>query len=191
VYSDLLAAAHATLGNSAGIACILGTGSNSCFYDGEKITEHIPPLGFILGDEGSGAVLGRKLLADFLKKIMPYHLSEKFQKQFPLKYSDFLESTYRKEKPNQFLARFVPFLRENIHERYCTTLVEESFDDFIKRNISGYTSFENFPVTFVGSVAFYFQEQLKNVLKSNHLQLNKVMKEPLNGLITFYTENKI
>ncbi len=191
VNSDLLAAAHATLGKSSGIACILGTGSNSCFYDGNTITEHIPPLGFILGDEGSGAVLGQKLLADFLKGIMPIHLSEKFKIQFPMDYPEFMEKVYRNEKPNQFLAGFVPFLQENIHDEYCLQTLEDSFEEFVKRNILRYSQFRDVPITFVGSVAFYFREQLVNVLEKNNLQPGRIVKEPLEGLITLYTKNKL
>jgi glucosamine kinase len=188
VQSDLLAAARSTLGNETGIACILGTGSNSCFYNGEEIVKHVPPLGFILGDEGSGAVMGRKLIGDFLKGIMPERVAEIFKTSFQLTYADFLDSVYKKDKPNQFLAQFVPFLHENISEEYCTQLVEKSFEEFVLRNISGYSGFRELPICFVGSVAFYFQAQLKNVLEKNHLQIKTVLKEPLNGLIKFHTE---
>jgi N-acetylglucosamine kinase-like BadF-type ATPase len=188
VESDLLAAARATLGKENGIACILGTGSNSCLYNGKEIIEHVPPLGFILGDEGSGAVLGRKLVADFLKGIMPEDIREKFKNQFSLAYADFLERVYKKEKPNQFLAQFAPFLHENIADEYCTNLVETSFEDFIKRNICRYSRFTEQPVCFIGSVAFYFQEQLKNVMERNHLEIKGIVKEPLNGLLKFHSE---
>ncbi|KAF0239140.1 MAG: hypothetical protein FD181_525 [Prolixibacteraceae bacterium] len=188
VQSDLLAAARATLGNKPGIACILGTGSNSCFYNGVEIVKHVPPLGFILGDEGSGAVMGRKLIGDFLKGIMPERIAEKFKTRFQITYADFLDSVYKKEKPNQFLAQFVPFLHENIADEYCLKLVEKSFGEFVRRNISGYSGFHELPICFVGSVAFYFQEQLKNVLGKNYLQIKAILKEPLNGLIKFHTE---
>lgn len=188
VQSDLLAAARATLGNETGIACILGTGSNSCLYNGKEIIEHVPPLGFILGDEGSGAILGRKIVADFLKGIMPENIAEKFKSSYHLIYADFLDSVYKKEKPNQFLAQFVPFLHENITDKYCVQLVEKSFEEFVLRNISAYSGFRRMPICFVGSVAFYFQEQLKNVLENYHLQIKTVLKEPLNGLIKFHTE---
>jgi N-acetylglucosamine kinase-like BadF-type ATPase len=190
VHSDLLAAAHATLGNSKGIASILGTGSNSCFYDGKKITKHVPPLGFILGDEGSGAVLGRKLLADYLKKIMPASLLKKFENQFHYNYPEFMEGVYKKEKPNLFLANFVPFIKENIEESYCMELIKTSFNEFVERNIFSYSNFREVPLAFVGSVAFYFQEQLKSVLDEKHLRLGTVLKEPLSGLVNYYQERK-
>ena len=188
VQSDLLAAARSTLGNEKGIACILGTGSNSCLYNGMEIVEHVPPLGFILGDEGSGSVLGRKLVGDFLKGVMPKNISEEFQNRFQITYADFMEGVYKNEKPNQFLAQFVPFVHENISNEYCVHLVEDSFQEFINRNISMYSGFREQDLSFVGSVAYYFQTQLKNVLNKNQLRLKTVLKEPLNGLLKFHTE---
>lgn len=190
VQSDLLAAARSTLGKEKGIACILGTGSNSCLYDGNKIIEHVPPLGFILGDEGSGAVIGRKLLGDFLKGILPEKIAEQFKIRFHLDYAGFMEGVYKKEKPNQFLAQFIPFLKENISEEYCTKLVETSFEEFINRNIRKYSGYQQQPICFVGSVAFYLEEQLKNVFAKNKLQIKTVLKEPLNGLLNFHTEKQ-
>ncbi len=191
VESDLLAAARATFQNEKGIACILGTGANSCLYNGEEITQHVPPLGFILGDEGSGAVLGRKLVADFLKGIMPEDLTDKFKKQYPINYAGFLERVYKKEKPNKFLAQFVPFLNENIDNEYCSRLVKDSFTGFIERNVKLYKNFAEQEISFIGSVAFYFQEQLQLVLKNNNLKLGKISKEPLEGLTQFHLKNRI
>ncbi|NQU52869.1 MAG: ATPase [Bacteroidetes bacterium] len=186
VYSDLLAAARATLGKERGIACILGTGSNSCLYNGKDIAEQVSPLGFILGDEGSGAVLGRKLVGDYLKGIMPENISQKFQKQYPFSYSEILENVYKKEKPNKFLARFVPFLNENKNDGYCNELVENSFNEFIQRNVKQYSDFNKLEISFVGSVAYFFQEQLKSVLSNNKLKLGVIVKEPLEGLTQYH-----
>ena len=188
INSDLLAAARATLGKNEGIACILGTGSNSCFYNGEKITRHVPPLGFILGDEGSGAFLGKRLLADYLKGIVPEKLSKKFQKEFPFDYTCFLEKIYQNEKPNHFLAQLAPFIHQNISEKYCSKMVEDSFMTFVERNIFQYQNYQKYPVCFVGSVAFYFQQQLKNVLTENYIQPYKILKEPLDGLLKYHLE---
>ena len=182
INSDLLAAARATLGRKKGIACILGTGSNSCLYDGINITEHVSPLGFILGDEGSGAVLGRKLVADYLKKLLPNELSIKFEKKYPLEYVDFLNRVYREEKPNTFLAQFVPFIKDD----YCSHLVECSFDELISRNISQYSEYQNLPVCFVGSVAHHFREQLVNVLEKRKILAGIILQEPLEQLKQFH-----
>lgn len=188
VNSDLLAAARATLFNKSGIACILGTGSNSCLYDGEKITGHVPPLGFILGDEGSGAVLGKLLVGDYLKKTMPAELAELFQEKYPMEYPVFLDKVYRQEKPNRFLAGFVPFLKENIKNEYCNNLIEKEFYSFIERNVAQYPGYETFPVSFVGSVAWYFQEQLKNVLLQRKMVPGVILKEPLQKLADFHLQ---
>jgi N-acetylglucosamine kinase-like BadF-type ATPase len=188
VQSDLLAAARSTLGKRKGIACILGTGSNSCLYDGEKIVEHVPPLGFILGDEGSGAVLGRKLLGDFLKGVMPKNISAKFGDRFQITYACFLEAVYKKDKPNQFLAQFVPFISDNLSDPYCSKLVEDAFDEFVERNIFMYPGYIEQPICFVGSVAYYFQDQLKKVVEKNQLQVKTVLREPMDGLLKFHTE---
>lgn len=189
VQSDLLAAVHATLGNKSGIACILGTGSNSCFYDGKKIVAHVPPLGYILGDEGSGANLGQQLIGDYLKSTMPVKLIRLFQKKYSMNYSEFINRVYWQERPNQFLADFVPFLSENIQNDYCQNLVENSFDSFISRNVAQYPDFEKYPICFVGSVAFYFQNQLKKVLLKRNLIPGIILKEPLLNLLKFHLQN--
>lgn len=186
IESDLLAAALATCGNKKGIACILGTGSNSCLFDGDKIIEHVSPLGFILGDEGSGAVLGRKLVGDYLKGMMPENLAKKFQEKFSYNYSELMDRIYKKEKPNKFLAQFVPFLSENITDNYCQQLVENSFEAFIKRNIKQYTNFSAVKIHFVGSVGYYFQSQLKQVLNRNNLKVGEILKDPLEKLVRFH-----
>jgi len=186
VKSDLLASARATLEKNEGIACILGTGSNSCFYDGNEIIAHVPPLGYILGDEGSGSVLGRKLVGDYLKGIMPDYLKEKFKNRFKYDYSDYLESIYKKEKPNHFLASFVPFLRENIEQNYSNKLLIDSFEEFVQRNIMQYPKNNEVKICFVGSIAFYFKEQLKLVLAEHNLQSGIILKDPLEGLIKYH-----
>jgi glucosamine kinase len=189
IQSDLLAAAHSTLGRNPGIVCILGTGSNSGVYDGISIVEHVPPLGFILGDEASGAVLGRKLLADYLKGVMPEQLSKEFKMQFNSGYAEFMDQVYKKDKPNRSLARYVPFIKQHIDEIYCEKLVENSMNEFVERNIAQYTNFKELPISFVGSVAYHFSSQLKKVFKKHHLKLREIEKDPMNGLIRYY-QNK-
>ena len=189
IENDLLAAARSTLGIQQGIACILGTGSNSCMYNGVEITENVKPLGFILGDEGSGAVIGKKLLADILKGIAPQKIISKFQSQFKLPYSDLMERVYKHDYPNRFLAGLVPFVAENISEKYCAKLVEDSFEEFLKRNIYQYPGYNEQPVSFVGSVAFHFQEQLRTVFDRNDVKLKNIMKEPMPGLLNFHSKS--
>lgn len=189
-HSDLLAAARATLGRQKGIACILGTGMNSCVYDGDKIQEHVSPLGFILGDEGSGAVMGRKLLGDLLKKVMPEELRNKLKSEYNLSAAEILERVYRKERPNLFLAGFTKFIYENINTIYCSDFVRNEFETFVDRNLLNYKESALFPICFVGSVAFYFHEILKEVLKSRSLICGKVLKDPMEGLIRFHTNQE-
>jgi glucosamine kinase len=191
VQSDLLAAAHATLGNNSGIVCILGTGSNSCLYNGRGITAHVPPLGFILGDEGSGAVLGRLLVGDYLKKTMPAELSRLFKIKFPYEYGEILNRVYRQEKPNMFLASLVPFLKENIEHAYCSNLINNSFDLFITRNVAQYEGYQEKDICFAGSVAYHFQEQLKWVFNKRNLRLGKIVKEPLLNLMEYHLKQPI
>lgn len=186
--SDLLAAAHATLGTKSGIACILGTGSNSCLYNGKEIIAHVPPLGFILGDEGSGAVLGRQLVGDYLKKTMPEELRNQFSQSYRIEYGEFLNRVYRQEKPNMFLAGFVPFLKKNINHAYCADLAENAFDLFVERNVSQYSGYENQPISFAGSVAYHFQEQLKSVFLKRNLKLGEIVKEPLINLMNHHLQ---
>ena len=188
VESDLLAAARATLGRTNGIACILGTGTNSCLYDGTQIKKHVPPLGYILGDEGSGTYIGRKLLADYLKKIMPVELAQRFRKRFPYDYGDFLNNVYKNENVRMYLAGFVPFIKENIQEAYCRGLVVESFETFVNRNVKHYPDYQKHKVSFIGSVAFYFQEQIGMVLAKENLQSGIILREPLEKLIQYHLE---
>ncbi len=191
VQSDLLAAAHATLGNNKGIACILGTGSNSCLYNGREITAHVPPLGFILGDEGSGAVMGRMLVGDYLKKTMPSELSREFTNKYPYEYGEILNRVYKQDKPNMFLASFVPFLNENIGQPYCSNLVKNAFDMFITRNVAQYEGYQEQDVCFAGSVAYHFQEQLKWVFNERNLRLGEIVKEPLLNLMEYHLKHSI
>jgi N-acetylglucosamine kinase-like BadF-type ATPase len=186
--SDLLAAARATCGKNQGIACILGTGSNSCLYNGEKIIEHVSPLGFILGDEASGAVMGRKLIGDYFKNAMPENLRNKFKTQYNINWQEILESVYKKPRPNTFLASFTTFLYENIKTDYCVSFVKDEFHAFIKRNILNYTGYENEEIHFIGSIAYFFQSELKNVLAQNNLVCGKIIQDPIKGLITFHSK---
>lgn len=153
--SDLVGAARALFGDTAGIACILGTGSNSALYDGGALAAQIPPLGFILGDECSGAVLGRTLLADCLKKQMPEKLRTLFIKEYNVELDAVLQNVYRNPQPNRYLASFAPFLTAHLDEAYCTELVRDSFRQFARRNILPLPDAQKYPLGFVGSIAWH------------------------------------
>jgi N-acetylglucosamine kinase-like BadF-type ATPase len=186
VNSDLLAAARSLCQNEEGIACILGTGSNSCHYDGEKIVRNIPSLGYILGDEGSGAVLGEKLLGDILKKQLSPVLIEDFHIAYPLlSMAEIIDRVYRKPLPNQFLAQFAPFLLNHISEPEIRQLVEDSFTEFIRRNILSYRPGQ-LPVHFTGSIAYHFRQNLEKACSPFHLQLGRITDSPLPGLIQYH-----
>ena len=186
VNSDLLGAARALLGKDKGIASILGTGSNSCLYDGEKIIANIPPLGFILGDEGGGAYLGKRLLADYLKGIMPADVSELFGSKYHAHKDLVIEKVYRGEFPNKYIASFVVFLKDNIHKLYCSQLVEDAFSNFINRNIRYYEGYDKLTISFTGSIAWHFNDMLRKVMNSYNLKLGEVIKEPAKRIMEFH-----
>lgn len=188
-HSDVVGAARALFGNNAGIACILGTGSNVCLYDGEKITGGVSPLGFILGDEGSGAVMGRKLLGDYFKEVMPVSICEKFTERFNITREEALNRVYRGEKPNQFLAQFTPFLSENADSAYCQEFVQRNFMEFFERNVTKIPNFSDFPIGFVGSVAWHFSQILINTADYYGFTNPVIIKDPIDGLERYYTKN--
>ena len=187
VNTDMLAVAHGLCQHEAGIACIMGTGSKSCDYDGKQIVSNVSPLGFILGDEGSGAVLGKLLVGDILKNQMTPELKEKFLKQFSLAPADIIDRVYRKPFPNRFLASLSPFLAQNIDEPCIHALVLGSFKSFLKRNVMQYENFRNSKVHFIGSVAFYYKTILAEAAQEMNIQLGTIIKSPMEGLIKYHS----
>lgn len=186
VFSDLMGAARSLCGNEKGIACILGTGSNSCLYDGVEIIRHTSPLGYILGDEGSGAVLGKQLVSDCLKGQLPADLCEKFLTQYELTPEIVLERVYKQPFPNRFLASLSRFLLENITEQPIYNIVYNSFRSFLIRNVMTYEDCEHYPIHCTGSIAYYYREVLKAAAISLHLTIGEVEKTPMPGLITYH-----
>ena len=186
VATDMLAAARGLCGREAGIACIMGTGSNSCYYDGESIVANVSPLGFILGDEGSGACLGKLMVGDLLKNQMNPELKEKFLAQFNLTPADIIDRVYRKPFPNRFLASLSPFLAQNISEPCVHDLVLNSFKAFFKRNIMQYENYQNLKVNLIGSVAYYYKEVLAEAAEAMGIQLGTIIQSPMEGLIKYH-----
>lgn len=184
--SDLLAAAHALCGDEAGIACIMGTGSNSCYYDGRGIVSNVSPLGFILGDEGSGAVLGKLLVGDCLKNQLSTALQEKFFKQFNLTRAEILDKVYKQPFPNRFLASLSPFLLQNIEEPMIHDLVLNSFKAFLRRNVMQY-DYKHNKVHFVGSVAYHYKSVLQEAAEELGITLGTIIKSPMEGLIAYHS----
>ncbi|MDR1517941.1 MAG: ATPase [Dysgonamonadaceae bacterium] len=187
VFSDLVAAAHALCGHRAGIACILGTGSNSCEWDGEKILAQISPLGFILGDEGSGGTLGKLLVGNALKNQLTPGLKEKFLSQFKLTTAEIINRVYRQPFPSRFLASLSPFLLENIGDKSICRIVEESFSDFFERNVKQY-DYRNNKVHLVGSIAWHYQAVLKSVAEKKGVAIGKIEQSPMAELIKYHRQ---
>ncbi len=187
VESDLLGAARALLGRSPGIACILGTGSNSCLYDGEKIVSNVPSLGFILGDEGSGAALGKRLVSDAFKGQLPELVRDHFLNLYELTLEEILDYTYRRPAANRFLASLVPFLKEHLWNPYVYSIVREEFKSFLKRNVALYRGSHSLPLSFTGSIAFHFADILREAAESQGLKVGKIEKNPMDGMISFHT----
>jgi len=185
IESDLLGAARSLFGRNKGIACILGTGSNSCLYDGQTIVENVSPLGFMLGDEGSGAVLGKKLVADCLKNQLPAEVKTKFMAQYELTPELILENVYKKPFPNRFLAGFAPFLLQNIEESSIFNLVYDSFDEFFVRNVMQYP-LEDVQVGFIGSIAFHFKDTLEIVASERGIEVAAIDQSPMEGLVKYH-----
>jgi len=186
IQSDLLGAARSLFQHEKGIACILGTGSNSCYYNGKVIEQNVSPLGFILGDEGSGAVLGKLFIADCLKNQLPVELQEKFLTSYELTPEIILENVYKKPFPNRFLAQFTPFLLENIEEPSVFNLVYDSFDAFLVRNVMQYP-LEDLLVGCVGSIAWYFRDTLEIVASERRIVISDIVQNPMNGLVKYHS----
>ena len=187
VDTDLLAAARALCGREPGIACILGTGSNSCYYDGEKVVDSVSPLGYILGDEGSGAVLGKLLVGDVLKKQLPEHLCQKFLDEYNMDRTKIINAVYRQPAANRYLAHFAPFLQKNIHEPAIHDLVFRAFTAFFVRNVESYKGYKELPVGFVGSIAFVQKPVLIEAAQARGITVGTIIQNPMEGLIRYHS----
>jgi glucosamine kinase len=189
VQHDLVGAAKALCGNEKGIACILGTGSNSCFYNGKRVAKNSPGLGFILGDEGSGTYLGKKVLQHYLYKTFDAELMDKFEAKYPHDRDDMLDSIYKKPLANRFLSSFVPFLIENRGHYMIENIIEDSINDFFFNHIYKYRESWSLPINFVGSVAFGFKDVLKQMCNDYELKLGTVIKSPMDGLVKYHVRH--
>lgn len=185
VADDLLGAARALCGHKAGIACILGTGSNSCLYDGENIVAHTPALGYVLGDEGSGAVLGRKFLNAVLKQTLPENIRKRFLQESGLDMAEVINRVYRSPAPNRFLASMSKYIHGYLDEKEVRDIVIDNFEDFIRNNILAYGD-EFRTINVVGSIAYHYKEQLTEAASRNGFQIGKIIKSPIEGLIEYH-----
>ncbi|HXB28681.1 MAG TPA: hypothetical protein VNW49_02625 [Puia sp.] len=183
---DLTGAARALCGQNKGLVAILGTGSNSGYYNGKKIIRNSPGLGYVLGDEGSGAYLGKKVLQYLLYKIFDAELHNKFRKKYSVTVSDILDSVYKKPLPNRYIASFTIFLAENRGHYMIENIIEDGLFDFFSIHLARYPEAGKIPIYFTGSVAFGFQDILKELCKSFGWEIGKFLRKPMDGLIAYH-----
>jgi len=186
---DVTAAAKALCGKEKGIACILGTGSSSCYYNGKKIVKNSPGLGYVLGDEGSGAYLGKKVIQYYLYNIFDNGLRARFDARFVTNNVEILNAIYKQPLPNRYMASFAIFLAENRGHYMIENIIEDGLNDFFFNHVNKYRESWTLPVHFVGSIAFGFKDVLADLCNTYQLQLGKVLKNPLQGLIEYHNQN--
>jgi N-acetylglucosamine kinase-like BadF-type ATPase len=186
VTHDLMAAARSLCGRQKGVACILGTGSNSCYYDGKKIVKNSPGLGYVLGDEGSGAYLGKKVVQYYLYKTFDSEMKLRFEKKYNTNTVEILENVYKKPLPNKYLASFAIFLAENRGHYMIENIIEDGLNDFFFNHLMKYKETSALPVSFVGGVAYGFKDVLQQLCITYEMKLGKVLKNPMEGLIEYH-----
>lgn len=185
---DLDAAALSTYSGEPHIACILGTGSNSCYFDGSNVHEEIPALAYILGDEGSGSYFGKRLLADFLYRKMPLHLANDFETTYNLNMKEIVDHVYTRPHANVYLASFMRFCSKHREDPYIKTMVFEGLQKFLGTHVTCYPNYRDVAVNFVGSVAYYFEDVLREAAKEYEIQIGRVVKKPILGLKAYHLE---
>jgi len=186
VEHDLLGAARATCGDAPGIACIIGTGSNTCAYDGQDIVDNVTNLGYFLGDEGSGAHLGKNLVRAYFYRELPTKLSNELEKEIPGGKVEILDNVYGKSSPNVYLASLTKFLGAHREHFYIKKLIYDSFAEFIDRHVRKYPKHLTLPIHFIGSVAYHFQEFLQVVLEERNMQVGKFIRKPVDSLAEYH-----
>jgi N-acetylglucosamine kinase-like BadF-type ATPase len=186
VQTDLLAAARALCGHNKGIACILGTGSNSCYYDGKKIVKNSPGLGYVLGDEGSGAYLGKKVVQYYLYNTFDEDLKARFEKRFQVSNIEILDHVYKQPLANRYLASYAIFLAENRGHYMIENIIEDGLNDFFFTHLYKYRESWILPIHFIGSIAFGFRDVLKDLCDTYELELGNVIKAPMQGLLAYH-----
>ena len=188
VSSDMLGAARGIFKHQKGIACIMGTGSNSAYYDGNEIVKSIAAGGFIIGDEGSGAVLGKTLIADYIKNQMPENILAEFKKFYNGTYLDVVNHVYKQPFPNRWLANFTKFMYEKREDDYIHNMIVNSFTLFFNRNIKQFDSWKDMEVGFVGSIAYYFEKELKEAAQKCEITVSEIYQNPIEGLIEYHSK---
>lgn len=187
VNHDLLAAARALCGNQAGLVAILGTGSNTCFFDGTTIVKNVSSLGFILGDEGSGAHLGKTLVTAYLNNELSTELQQAFEQKYQLTLLDILDAVYKKPMPNRFLAQFAPFVLEHKQHPQIAAIINACFSQFFEKHICKYENYQQYPLNMVGSIGFVFKNEIEQLATHFGVNMGIVIKQPIDGLVKFHT----
>ena len=188
VESDLLGAARALCGHQEGIACILGTGANSCHFDGHQVLDQIPALGYIIGDEGSGADLGKRLLSAYFYRELSLPIAEKLKSRYALSKAQLLDHVYKKSNANSYLASFVPFILQEKTDPVIRQIIYTSLNTFVERQLLKYQGIKKLPVHFVGSVAYLLQNELLSILDKHQLLSGKILQKPIDGLIVYHNQ---
>jgi len=186
VYHDILGAARALFGHGSGIACILGTGCNSCYFDGTSTHSKVDSLGYLFGDEGAGSYLGKLFLQAYLKRELPAALRDAFDKQYGFTLEDILNSLYNRPSPNRFLASFSLFLSPNRDHPFIQELLERSFRDFFEAHIRRYDHYRQTPIGFIGSIAHIYREVLDRVAEKEGVTIARILPSPAEGLIEYH-----
>jgi glucosamine kinase len=190
VYHDILGAARALLGNEEGIACILGTGCNACYYDGNEVFSNVPSLGYLFGDEGAGSNLGKNLIEKYLKGKLPEDIRREFEETYRLALEDILNALYNRPFPNRFLASFSEFIAPRQTHPFFHEMVKNSFNAFFREQVFKYPGHEKLTVGFVGSIAWHYREILHETALENNLKVGTILKSPMEGLIRFHLNDK-
>jgi N-acetylglucosamine kinase-like BadF-type ATPase len=183
---DLVACAYSTYLGRPGISCIIGTGSNSCYFDGNKVSEVVPALGYILGDEGSGSYFGKKLLAAFLYHRLPSHLSADFEEMYGLDKEAIVDKIYCEPNANVFIASFMPFIAKHSDEPFFQTMIEAGFKHFMEVHVCCYSNYNSVDIHFVGSLASIFRSALDRAAASLGISVTSVVRKPVEGLVNYH-----
>ena len=190
VQEDMVAAVYAVT-TEPGIVCILGTGSNSCYFDGKKIKTAVDSLGYILMDEASGNYFGKRLIRDYYYKKMPQSLAEAFEKEYDLSSDSIKENIYKKDNPNTYLASFAEFIFKNERNGYFYQLIMEGMQNFIEHRVLCFKEAQNVPIHFIGSIAYFSQDIIRDVAKPYNLEIGNILQRPIDGILDYYRQNVI
>ena len=183
---DLLACAYSTYEGEPSISCILGTGSNSCYFDGENLIEEVPAIAYVLGDEGSGSYYGKKLLRDYLYNLLPVNIKEDLEKQLGISKSIIFENVYMKPHANVYLASFMKFINTQYHTDYVVNMIEHGMEEFIKIHVCCYPNYKNVKTHFIGSISKIFERELKKAAELHDVKLGNIVRKPVDNLVHYH-----